>query len=59
MSGPLYVIDGVPQNTDDIAAINFGNGTNTDFLAGIPINDIEGIDILKDASASAILRHAV
>jgi len=54
VSGPLYVIDGVPQSTDDIAAINFGNGTNTDVLAGIPINDIEGIDILKDASASAI-----
>jgi len=54
VSGPLYVIDGVPQSTDDIAAINFGNGTNTDVLAGIPINDIESIDILKDASASAI-----
>ena len=54
VSGPLFVIDGVPQNTDDIAAINFGNGTNTDVLAGIPINDIESIDILKDASASAI-----
>jgi len=54
VSGPLFVIDGVPQNTDDIAAINFGNGTNTDVLAGIPINDIENIDILKDASASAI-----
>ena len=54
VSGPLYVIDGVPQSTDDIAAINYGNGTNTDVLAGIPINDIESIDILKDASASAI-----
>ena len=54
VSGPLYVIDGVPQSTDDIAAINYGNGTNTDVLAGIPISDIESIDILKDASASAI-----
>ncbi len=54
VSGPLFVIDGVPQSTDDIAAINYGNGTNTDVLAGIPINDIESIDILKDASASAI-----
>jgi len=36
VSGPLYVIDGVPQSTDDIAAINYGNGTNTDVLAGIP-----------------------
>lgn len=54
VSGPLFVIDGVPQSTDDIAAINYGNGTNTDVLAGIPINDIESIAILKDASASAI-----
>jgi TonB-linked SusC/RagA family outer membrane protein len=54
VSGPLYVIDGVPQATDDIAAINYGNGTNTDVLAGIPVSDIESIDILKDASASAI-----
>jgi TonB-linked SusC/RagA family outer membrane protein len=54
LSGPLYVIDGVPQNTDDIAAINYGSGTGTDALAGIPVNDIQSIDILKDASAAAI-----
>lgn len=54
LSGPLYVIDGVPQNTDDIAAIMYGSGTNTDALAGIPISDIASIDILKDASAAAI-----
>jgi TonB-linked SusC/RagA family outer membrane protein len=54
ISGPLYVIDGVPQNTEDIAAINYGSGTGTDLLAGIPIGDIENIDILKDASAAAV-----
>lgn len=54
ISGPLYVVDGVPQSTEDIAAINYGNGTSTDVLAGIPISDIESIDILKDASASAV-----
>jgi len=54
LSGPLYVIDGVPQSTEDIAAINYGTGTGTDVLAGIPINDIDNIDILKDASAAAI-----
>ena len=54
LSGPLYVIDGVPQTTEDIAAINYGSGTNTDVLAGISINDIQSIDILKDASAAAI-----
>jgi len=54
VSGPLYVIDGVPQTTDDIAAISYGSGTGTDVLAGIPINDIADIAILKDASAAAI-----
>ncbi|WP_331972116.1 TonB-dependent receptor plug domain-containing protein, partial [Chitinophaga sp.] len=54
LSGPLYVIDGVPQTTEDIAAINYGTGTNTDVMAGIAINDIQSIDILKDASAAAI-----
>lgn len=54
LSGPLYVIDGVTQSTEDIAAINYGSGTSTDALAGIPISDIESIDVLKDASASAV-----
>lgn len=54
ISGPLYVIDGVPQSTEDIAAINYGSGTSTDVLAGIPIGDIDNIDILKDASAAAV-----
>lgn len=54
VSGPLFVIDGVPQNTEDLAAIAYGDGTNTDVLAGISINDIASIDILKDASAAAI-----
>jgi TonB-linked SusC/RagA family outer membrane protein len=54
ISGPLYVIDGVPQSTEDLAAINYGSGTGTDVLAGIPISDIQNIDILKDASASAV-----
>ncbi|WP_345210815.1 SusC/RagA family TonB-linked outer membrane protein [Mucilaginibacter gynuensis] len=54
ISGPLYVIDGVPQSTEDIAAINYGSGTSTDLLAGIPIGDIQSIDVLKDGSAAAV-----
>ena len=42
---PLYVIDGVPINTDELT----GNA-----LADINFNDIETFDILKDASAAAI-----
>jgi TonB-dependent starch-binding outer membrane protein SusC len=49
---PLYVVDGVPQPSETYTSPNTGTGTN--FLAGINPNDIESIDVLKDASASAI-----
>ncbi len=48
---PLYVIDGIPVTSQD------GNSTSNETyspLADIDPNDIESIDILKDASASAI-----
>ena len=47
---PLYVIDGVPVITNDLSS----NGAQTSPLADININDIESIEILKDASAAAI-----
>lgn len=49
---PLYVVDGVPQPSENYTSPNTGTGTN--YLAGINPNDIESIDVLKDASASAI-----
>ena len=51
MSGPLYVIDGVPTNPEDIA--NNIDATGTNYLAGININDIESVDVQKDAAATA------
>jgi TonB-linked SusC/RagA family outer membrane protein len=51
LSGPLYVIDGVPVNPDDINSNIDVTGTN--YLAGININDIETVDVQKDASATA------
>jgi TonB-dependent SusC/RagA subfamily outer membrane receptor len=39
-SGPLYIIDGVPEGASDFALINS--------------NDVESISFLKDASASAM-----
>lgn len=48
---PLYVIDGIPITSQD------GNTTSNEAyspLADIDPNDIESVDILKDASASAI-----
>lgn len=52
LSGPLYVIDGVPMSVSDIS--NFNNATNTNVIAGIDINDIESIQVEKDAAATAI-----
>lgn len=50
-SDPLYVIDGIPTTLQDIAGYD---ATNTDFLASLNPDDVESIDILKDASAAAI-----
>ena len=47
---PLYVIDGTPVTTDNLSA----NASATNPLADINPQDIESIDILKDASAGAI-----
>ncbi len=49
-SQPLYVVDGTPVTTGDLS--NYGGETNT--LADINPNDIESIEVLKDASAGAI-----
>jgi TonB-linked SusC/RagA family outer membrane protein len=43
---PLYVIDGLPQFNDDVRGANG--------LATINPSDIESIEVLKDAAASAI-----
>jgi TonB-linked SusC/RagA family outer membrane protein len=54
-AGPLVVVDGVPINTTDNAnTFNGGNGTRYNPLADINPNDIESVDVLKDASAAAI-----
>ncbi len=47
---PLYVIDGVPMS--DLA--NKGTDVIVNPLSGINMNDIESIEVLKDASAAAI-----
>ncbi len=47
---PLYIVDGVQMNTDEIST----NLTQSNPLAFLNINDIESIEVLKDAAASAI-----
>lgn len=50
---PLYVVDGIPITQDYFLNGN-GGGMNNNPLATINPNDIETIDVLKDAGASAI-----
>ena len=49
-SQPLYVVDGIPVTVDSQST--FGGSTNP--MADINPNDIESLDVLKDASAAAI-----
>jgi len=56
-SSPLFVIDGVPfdVNSDEVATAseaNIGNSANP--LSSLNPSDIESIEVLKDASATAI-----
>jgi TonB-linked SusC/RagA family outer membrane protein len=48
---PLYVIDGVPMNNNNVSAT--GSGSSLSALASINSNNIESITVLKDASATA------
>lgn len=52
---PLYVIDGFPidSNSDNLGG-NISEGPNLNALSTLSPSDIESIDVLKDASATAI-----
>lgn len=50
---PLYVVDGIPI-TQDYFLLGNGGGFNNNPLASINPNDIEDIQILKDAAATSI-----
>ncbi|MDI9862123.1 SusC/RagA family TonB-linked outer membrane protein [Flectobacillus roseus] len=49
-NNPLYVVDGIPITSTDQSS----TGGPTNPIADINFNDIESIDVLKDAAASAI-----
>ncbi|GGI28940.1 SusC/RagA family TonB-linked outer membrane protein [Pedobacter mendelii] len=50
---PLYVIDGIPVNTGSYTQVGAG-GQLTNSLGDISPSDIESMEILKDAAATAI-----
>ncbi|HVG40630.1 MAG TPA: SusC/RagA family TonB-linked outer membrane protein, partial [Chitinophagaceae bacterium] len=49
-ASPLYVIDGVIINSGDLSR----NTTSANALAGINPNDVESVNVLKDAQATSI-----
>jgi len=49
-SEPFYVLDGIPLTVTNLSS----NGAATNPLADINPNDIESIEVLKDASSAAI-----
>ncbi|MBL4586153.1 MAG: TonB-dependent receptor [Flavobacteriales bacterium] len=51
-SQPLIVMDGIPITTGNFDPGNLGSGSNA--LSDINPNDIESIEVLKDAAATAI-----
>lgn len=56
-NSPLIVIDGFPVNptSDSKTAVGkYNSGQNDNFLGSINPNDIESIEVLKDASSTAI-----
>lgn len=53
---PLYVIDGIQidANSNELAQSSLGHSGSYNPLAGLNASDIESINVLKDASATAI-----
>lgn len=51
---PLYVVDGVPINPSEDAQGNSGSGQSQSSLSFLNPNDIEKIEVMKDAAATAL-----
>ncbi len=54
VNDPLWVIDGVPIVQTTNITVNTSSTTDSNPLAGLNANDIESIDVLKDAASTAI-----
>src|SRR5690606_32999194 len=52
-NAPLFIVDGVPFFSESLNMFTGDNGTQSP-IAGINPSDIERIDVLKDADATAI-----
>ncbi len=55
MNEPLVIIDGFPvSQTTQLGGGYYSSGSSNNILASINPNDIESVEVLKDASSSAI-----
>ena len=54
VNDPLWVIDGVPIVQTTNITVNTSSTTDSNPLAGLNADDIESIDVLKDAASTAI-----
>ncbi|MDR0961070.1 MAG: TonB-dependent receptor plug domain-containing protein, partial [Mediterranea sp.] len=50
---PLYVIDGIPMNSGNVAGFGYSDAGNS-LLATLNSNDIETITVIKDAAAASL-----
>lgn len=51
---PLYIVDGVPYSVGEAPATDYGTKSINNPLSTISPQDIQSIEVLKDASATAI-----
>jgi TonB-linked SusC/RagA family outer membrane protein len=50
---PLYVVDGVPLVAGNLSQLDVG-GQSVATISGLSLDDVESMDVLKDAAATAI-----
>ena len=50
---PLYVVDGVPMIAGNLSQLDVG-GQGVAAISSLSLDDVESIDVLKDAAATAI-----
>lgn len=53
-NSPLYVVDGVPVESSSISSLNGSENFGLNPLEDIDPNDIESVEVLKDAASTAI-----
>jgi TonB-linked SusC/RagA family outer membrane protein len=51
---PLYVVDGIPVHQENFEQLTSTSGQRQSPMSGINPDDVERIDVLKDAAATAI-----